>query len=91
MGDDGFRFYRSLYSYDRTDLKPVIESVDESSPYWRKERITFAAAYGNERLIGYLFLPKNAARPTRQSFISQVATPCARPPARICRCGGWSS
>ncbi len=49
VSDSVFRIYRSLYSYDRTELKSAIESVDESSPYWRKEKITFNAAYGNER------------------------------------------
>jgi len=32
---------------------------------WRKEKITFAAAYGNERVIVYLFLPINAAPPSQ--------------------------
>jgi serine/threonine protein kinase/formylglycine-generating enzyme required for sulfatase activity/pimeloyl-ACP methyl ester carboxylesterase len=63
VSDSVFRIYRSLYSYDRTELQPVIESVDESLPDWRQERITFNAAYGKERVIALLFLPKNAARP----------------------------
>ncbi len=63
VSDSVFRIYRSLYFYDRTDLKPTIESVDETSQSWRKEVITFNAAYGNERVIAWLFLPKNAARP----------------------------
>jgi serine/threonine protein kinase len=64
-----FSIYRSLYSYDRTELKPAIESVDESSPYWSKERITFSAAYGNERVIAWLFLPKNTSRPYQTIII----------------------
>jgi formylglycine-generating enzyme required for sulfatase activity len=58
-----FRIYQSLYSYDRTELKPAVESVDESSAYWREEKITFNAAYGNERVIAYLLLPKRATPP----------------------------
>jgi serine/threonine protein kinase/dienelactone hydrolase len=58
-----FRVYRSLYSYDKTPLNAVVESVDESDPGWRKERISFTAAYGNERVIAYLFLPKKFAPP----------------------------
>ncbi len=61
--DDIFRFYQSIYTYDRTDLKAVVESVDDSSEHWRKEKISFNAAYGNERVIAYLFLPRNAAPP----------------------------
>jgi predicted esterase len=63
VSDEIFRAYTGLYSYDRTDLKPVIESVDESSKHWRKEKITFDAAYGGERVIAYLFLPRNAIPP----------------------------
>src|SRR5262249_39994527 len=63
VSDSTFRILRNLYSYDRTDLKPNVESTDESSPYWRKQKITFNAAYGNERVIAWLFLPKNAAPP----------------------------
>jgi predicted esterase len=62
VGDDVFRFYQSIYSYDRTDLKAVVESVTETE-HWRKEKITFNAAYANERVIAYLFLPRNASPP----------------------------
>jgi len=61
--DAVYRVYESLYSYDRTPLDAKIESQDDSSPDWRRERITFNAAYGNERVIAYLFLPKNASPP----------------------------
>ena len=30
---------------------------------WTAEKITYAAAYGNERAIAYLFLPKKAKPP----------------------------
>lgn len=58
-----FRVYESLYAVDRTPLKAQIENVDDSSPYWRRQRITFDAAYGNERVIAYLFLPKSSSPP----------------------------
>jgi serine/threonine protein kinase/cephalosporin-C deacetylase-like acetyl esterase len=58
-----FQVYRNLHSYDRTELKPAIESVDDRSQYWRKEKVSFLAAYGNERVIAFLFLPKNVAPP----------------------------
>ncbi len=63
VSEEIFRVYRSLYSYDKTPLSAAAESVDESDPDWRKERITFAAAYGNERVIAYLFLPRKFASP----------------------------
>ena len=54
---------RELYSYDRTALNAVVEEVDESSDYWRREKVTFDAAYGGERVIAYLFLPKGIKPP----------------------------
>ncbi|MGC1648983.1 MAG: SUMF1/EgtB/PvdO family nonheme iron enzyme, partial [Candidatus Sulfotelmatobacter sp.] len=61
--DAVFRIYRGLYSYDRTPLDAKIESVDDSSPYWRRERISFKAAYNNERVVAFLYLPKNVSPP----------------------------
>jgi len=63
VGHEVFRVYRTLFSYDRTDLKSAIEATDDSSPYWRREKITFDAAYGGERVIAILFLPRNASPP----------------------------
>jgi hypothetical protein len=63
VGDDVFRAYRSMYAHDRTDLKSRIESVDDTSPWWRKERVSFDAAYPNERVIAFVFLPRNGVRP----------------------------
>jgi len=54
---------RELYSYDQTALNAVVEEVDESPDYWRRERLAFDAAYGGERVIAYLFLPKRVEPP----------------------------
>jgi dienelactone hydrolase len=63
VDDETFRAYRSMYAYDRTPLNAIVESVDDSREYWRKEKITFDAAYPNDRVIAYLFLPRNAVAP----------------------------
>lgn len=63
VSDETFRVFQSFYSYDKTDLSPAVESVDNTSPEWRKEKVTFRAAYGNERVIAYLFLPRKVAPP----------------------------
>ena len=68
VSDDVFRIYKDLYAYDRADLKSTIESTDDTSPFWRVERISYAAAYGNERIIAHLFLPKNG-RPPYQTVV----------------------
>ena len=61
--DSVFRIYQGLYSYDQTPLDAQIESADDSSPYWRRERISFKAAYNNERVVAFLYLPKNVSPP----------------------------
>jgi len=61
--DSVFRIYQGLYSYDRTPLDAKIESSDETSPYWRRERVSFRAAYNNERVVAFLYLPKNVSPP----------------------------
>jgi dienelactone hydrolase len=63
VGPDLLEAYRRMYSYDRTDLKPSVDTKLDGNPDWRLEKVTFAAAYGQERVIAYLFLPKNALPP----------------------------
>ena len=48
---------------------PPSSLADASPPYWKLEKVTFNAAYGNERMRAYLFLPKKGLclRPIRQS------------------------
>src|SRR5262245_12212239 len=63
VSDDIFRVYAGLYAYDPTELNAVVEKVDESSEDWKMEKITFNAAYGNERMMAYLYLRKKATPP----------------------------
>ena len=63
VSDELFDVYRRFYAYDRAPLNARVDSVDDSSPYWRAETISFDAAYAGERVPAYLFLPKNAAPP----------------------------
>jgi eukaryotic-like serine/threonine-protein kinase len=63
VGDDVFRLYRSLYAYDRADLQSRLESVDDDAPWWRRERVSFNAAYSEERVVAYVFLPRNTIQP----------------------------
>jgi hypothetical protein len=57
-----FQIYKEQYSYDKTDLNARVESKNES-PDWVLEKVSFDAAYEGERVLGFLFLPKNAAPP----------------------------
>ncbi|MEO6235674.1 MAG: protein kinase [Vicinamibacterales bacterium] len=60
---------RLLYSFDHADLDAKVEAVDDSSREWRIEKVSYAAAYGDERISAYLFLPKNA-KPPFQAMVS---------------------
>ena len=66
--DPIFQIYKEQFSYDKMELNARVESKDESSEYWIKERISFDASYGGERIIGVLFLPKNI-KPPYQTII----------------------
>jgi formylglycine-generating enzyme required for sulfatase activity/dienelactone hydrolase/predicted Ser/Thr protein kinase len=63
VSDEVFAAYRSLYAYDRTPLDARVERTDDSAPHWRHETVTFAAAYGGERVIAQLYLPREKPPP----------------------------
>jgi dienelactone hydrolase len=58
-----FRIYKNQFLYDKKELNPKIEERDESPEDWIVEKISFNAAYGNERMIIYLFLPRHSSPP----------------------------
>ena len=62
VSDEVFAAYKSLYAYDRSDLAAKVEAT-ETTEDWTREKVSFNAAYGGERVIAYLFLPKNAVPP----------------------------
>jgi len=57
-----FQVYRNMYAYDKTPLNSKVEAVADE-PDWKKEKITFDAAYGKEQVPAFLFLPKNVQPP----------------------------
>jgi dienelactone hydrolase len=71
--DDVFAAYRAIYSYDRAPLDSTTETVSDNAD-WRKERVTFRTAYGNERMAAYLYLPKHVHPP----YETVVFSPSAR-------------
>ncbi len=68
VADDVFALVEGLYSYERTELDARVEATDESDRHWRKETVTFDAAYGGERVIAHLFLPRTS-RPPYQTVV----------------------
>jgi dienelactone hydrolase/predicted Ser/Thr protein kinase len=63
VSDEVYNIYLDMYSYDKKELRSRTESLDESDEDWIKEKISFDAAYGGERVSAYLFLPKSGKPP----------------------------
>jgi serine/threonine protein kinase len=63
VSDAIFSIYKDIFSYDKTDLMESVEETDERSPHWIHQKISFSAAYDDERVIIHLFLPKNTPAP----------------------------
>ena len=63
VADSVFQAYREQFSYDKTDLQARVEWRKENAEGWIQEKVTFEAAYNGERVIAYLFLPRNTAPP----------------------------
>jgi len=63
ISEETFRIYLNMYSYDQTNLNARIESVNDKHADYIREKVTFDAAYGDERVIVYLFLPKTGTPP----------------------------
>jgi len=66
--DPVFKVYKEQFSYDKIELNPHIEWRNESSADWVQEKVIVDAAYSNEKLPIYLFLPKGG-RPPYQAVI----------------------
>lgn len=50
-----------LYNYEKVQLNSEIISTEQNEN-WTKEKISFDSPFG-DRILGYLFLPKNAEKP----------------------------
>jgi len=68
FSDAEFESFKAPYQYDQRPLHPSVEKVDNTSPLWREETITFDAAYPGHRVIVHLFLPK-VGKPPYQTVI----------------------
>jgi dienelactone hydrolase len=62
VADAVFRAYLNQFDYDPKPLDAKTETVSEATN-WKREKVSFAAAYGSERLTVHLFLPKTGRAP----------------------------
>jgi serine/threonine protein kinase/dienelactone hydrolase len=63
VSDEIFQVYRDQFTYDPTPLNSVVEIREESPRGWIREKVSYEAAYGGERIVGYLHLPKDVEPP----------------------------
>jgi eukaryotic-like serine/threonine-protein kinase len=63
VSDQIFHAYLSLFSYDKTPLDATVEHLDNPDEDWKTDKVTYTAAYGNEKAITYLFIPKKGKPP----------------------------
>ncbi len=63
VADGIFTVYRRQYDYDPSPLNAKVEVRDTTSDGYVVERVTYAAAYGSERVTGYLYLPQRRQVP----------------------------
>ncbi len=60
--DAEFAVFRRLYAYDTRALDTRIEAADTTED-WVRQRVSFTAAYGSERVTAYLYLPRGGTPP----------------------------
>ena len=58
VSDESFRGYLPIYEYDSAPLNSVVVAIDSTDRDWTVEKVSFDAAYGNETVTAYLFLPR---------------------------------
>jgi eukaryotic-like serine/threonine-protein kinase len=63
VSDQVFAAFKNLYRYDTEPLDTVADPLDESGEHWTRQKVTFNAAYGNERMSAYVYLPRNSTPP----------------------------
>jgi eukaryotic-like serine/threonine-protein kinase len=63
VSDQVFAAIKNLYRYDAAPLDTVADPVDETTEYWTRQKVTFNAAYANERVSAYVYLPRNSKPP----------------------------
>jgi dienelactone hydrolase len=60
--DNIYNVYTEMYTYDKGELNPQVERT-EIMGEWSRTRVSFDAAYGQERVPAYVLLPRNAQPP----------------------------
>jgi dienelactone hydrolase len=62
VSDDVYQVYVRQFTYDRTPLDVIAEET-QNTPEWRREKVSIRAAYGQERVPVFIFVPTSAKPP----------------------------
>ena len=68
VSDEKFEEYKRAYIYAKTPLNSKIETTDESNDDWIKQTVKIDAAYNDEKITIFCFLPKTS-RPPFQAVV----------------------
>jgi formylglycine-generating enzyme required for sulfatase activity/dienelactone hydrolase len=89
--DPVYRVLTNFFERQEAALEPRIEANDDTPRHWTKQKVSFAAGYGGERVTAYLYLPRSA-RPPYQVVIQMAGagTFYRRTSAKDSDIFGWS-
>jgi eukaryotic-like serine/threonine-protein kinase len=71
VDDEVYEVFTRFFDRKPVPLEARIESTDDSSRHWVKQKVSYAAGYGGERIIAWLYLPRSA-RPPYQVMIQMA-------------------
>ena len=63
VSDKRYLDLKHVYAYAKLPLNAKIEYIDDSFDEWIKQKVTIDAAYNNEKINLYCFLPRNSKPP----------------------------
>lgn len=69
VSDAVYQGFASFYDYDRTPLNARVDSRVSTSEFWIRERVTFDAAYGGERMAAVIFIPRQGKPPYQTAVV----------------------
>lgn len=63
VADAEYAIYKRLYDRKRAPLEAKVEATDTTPTHWTRQKVSYAAGYGGERMWAYLYLPRSAKPP----------------------------
>jgi serine/threonine protein kinase/dienelactone hydrolase len=63
VSDEIFDSYCGNYAYEKIPLESETEATDYTALHYIRETVSFNAAYNNERITVYIFIPKSSREP----------------------------